>query len=162
MPVGQTTDGALTIAGGDHDDLENGRFYLNVVTASNPAGELRGQVIKPGETLFTGVLSGANEVPPVSSQATGGSHVILSPLQDSLRYEAIVSGVIPTGAELDNAPVKRNGPTLYQLTLDSQGAQGSTAVQASAAAQLQQAAVYLNVRTASYAGGELRAQLTRQ
>ena len=158
-PVDQTIDGVLQIGGSDPDDLQHSRFYLNVVTAANPAGELRGQLVKPGETLYTGVLSGGNEVPPVSSQATGGAQLVLSPLRDQGRYEVVVSGVIPTGAEMDNAPAKQNGPMLYQLTLDASGAMGATPMKSSDYGLLTSGSVAVNVRTASYANGELRTQL---
>jgi hypothetical protein len=158
-PVGQTIDATVQIGANDSADLIGGRFYLNIVTADQPAGELRGQVIRPGETLFTGVLSGQNEVPPVASQATGGTQFVLSAAQDSLRYEAIVNGVLPTGAEVDNAPAKSNGPTLGQLMLAPEGALGNMPMPARATPQFFGGATYVNIRTLSYASGELRAQL---
>lgn len=161
-PVAQTIDGVLSVSANDAADVENGRFYLNIITNAHAAGELRGQLIAPGETLFTGSLSGSKEVPPVSSQATGGSQFILSPNGDKLRYELVVSGVIPTGAELDNAPSGENGPNMYTLTLDQKGALGSTAVTVDDATKLSNANVYVNVRTASYASGELRSQLLKR
>ncbi len=140
-PVGQTIDGTLQISNSDATELENGRFYLNV--------------------LFAGPLSGANEVPPITSQATGGAQLVLVAAQDKVHYEAIVSGVIPTAASLGNAPEKTNGATMYQLTLNPQGALGETAVTPADVALLLKNSVFINVSTASYANGELRAQLTR-
>jgi hypothetical protein len=159
-PIGQTTDGMLQLtAMGDPDDMQHGRFYVNVVTAANQAGELRGQLLAPGETLFSGVLSGMNEVPPVPSQATGGAQFILSPDQMQLRYEADVNGIIPTAAEMDNAPRGQNGPMLYQLTLAQQGVLGQMSMASGDLTKLTDGNVYINVRTASYALGELRTQL---
>jgi hypothetical protein len=162
MPVGQLVDGTLQITGmSDPDDMQHGRFYLNVVTAANQAGELRGQLLAPGETLFMGVLSGMNEVPPVPSQATGGAQFILSPDQMQLRYEADVNGIIPTSAEIDNAPRGQNGPMLYQLTLAQQNVLGQMSMTSGDLPKLMEGNVYINVRTASYAAGELRTQLVR-
>ncbi len=158
-PIGQTIDGTLQLGASDPSDLQNGRFYVNIVTAANAAGELRGQVLSPGETLFTGVLSGANEVPPVPSQATGAAQFVLSPDQTQLRYEADVNGIIPTAAEIDNAPPGQIGPTLYQLTLAQQGVLGQMMMAAGNLTKLINGNVYINVHTASYANGELRAQL---
>jgi hypothetical protein len=145
----------------DPDDLQHARFYLNVVTAANQAGELRGQLLAPGETLFMGVLSGMNEVPPVPSQATGGAQFILSPDQMTLRYEADVNGIIPTSAEIDNAPRGQNGPMLYQLTLAQQNVLGQVSMTSGNLPKLTGGNVYINVRTASYSSGELRTQLVR-
>jgi hypothetical protein len=165
LPIGNglPLDGTLQIGGttgnSDPTDLENGRFYLNIVTQQDPAGELRGQLIHPGETIFTGVLSGANEVPPVMSQATGGAQSILSVDQSSMKYEVDVSGVIPIGAEIDQAQSGQNGPMLDQLTLDQSGALGTVNTAPSDVQVLLSGGAYVNVKTPSYAGGELRTQL---
>jgi hypothetical protein len=159
-------DGTLQIggAGGSSDptDLENGRFYLNIVTQQNPAGELRGQLLQPAEILFTGVLSGANEVPPVMSTASGGCQFILVADQSTLKYEAVVNGVIPIAAELDRGLPGANGSSMRQLTLGQSGALGSTNMAADDVQGLMTGGVYLNVKTPSFTSGELRAQLTRQ
>jgi len=44
-------------------------LYVNVHSSKNAKGEIRGQVLRPGETLFSVVLSGAEEVP--SNDSTG-------------------------------------------------------------------------------------------
>jgi hypothetical protein len=163
---GLPLDGTLQIGGAtgnsDPTDLESGRFYLNIVTQQNPAGELRGQLLHPGETLLTGVLSGANEVPPVVSLATGGCQSILSADQSSLKYEAVVNGVIPIGAEIDHGQAGQNGPVLDQLTLDQTGALGTVDTSPSDVQVLLSGGAYVNVKTPSYAGGELRAQLVNR
>jgi hypothetical protein len=161
-PLGQTMDGSLQIGANDPQDIQGARFYVNIQTAANPAGELRGQLIAPGELLFTGVLAGNNEVPPVASSATGGTQFVLSSDGTTLKYEAIVSGIIPTAMDLDSAPTGQNGATLYQLTLDQQGALGQTNVTSSDTNALVAGSTYVNVHTVSYATGELRAQLTQQ
>ncbi len=125
-PASQTMDGTLQIGAGDPADLAAGHLYLNIVTAAYLGGELRGQIMKPGEALFSGVLSGAAESPSTMSTASGGAQFILSAAQDSVRYEVDVSGTIPTAAEIDHAAAKQNGPQLYPLTLAAAGAQGMT------------------------------------
>jgi hypothetical protein len=162
LSVGQTSDGVVQLAASDPMDLQAGRFYLNIVTANNPAGELRGQLLAPGEILFTGALEGANEVPPVPSQATGGAQFVLGADQVTMHYEAVVNGVIPTAAEIDSAPKGQNGPTMYQLTLNQQGALGQMSLSPADIPQLFGASLYMNVRTASYASGELRGQLIKR
>ncbi len=161
-PLGQTMDGTLQLSASDPADLQASHFYVNIQTAANQAGELRGQVIPPGSTLLTGVLAGSNEVPPVSSSATGGVQFVLSADQTSVAYEAVVSGIIPTAMELDQGAFGKNGSTLYSLTLDQQGALGQTNVTSSDTTSLLAGSTYVNVHTASYVSGELRAQLTKQ
>jgi hypothetical protein len=60
---------------------------------------------------------------------------------------------------MDNAAPKQNGPMLYQLTLDAQGAMGATPMKSSDYTLLMGGDVAVNVRTASYTNGELRTQL---
>ncbi|MGH7272404.1 MAG: CHRD domain-containing protein, partial [Polyangiaceae bacterium] len=158
-PIAPTMDGSLQIAAADPADLASGHLYLNIVTAQNLAGELRGQLIKPGESLLAGVLSGAAESPPTSSTASGGAQAILSADRSSLRYEVVVSGTIPTSAELDGAVPGKNGPVIVPLTLAPQGALGMTPIGSSDAALLLKGDAYVNIKTASYVGGELRASL---
>jgi hypothetical protein len=162
LPMNGTLQIGGTVGNSDPMDLENGRFYLNIVTQQNPAGELRGQLLHPGEILLTGVLSGANEVPPVRSQATGGSEFILSADQSSMKYEAVVNGVIPIGAEIDQGQPGANGPLLDQLTLDQSGALGGVTTTPNDVQLLLSGGVYINVKTPSYASGELRGELVRR
>ncbi len=161
-PAGATVDGTLTLQSGDPDDFQAGHFYVNIQTAQNQTGELRGQVIPPGATLYTGLLLGANEVPPVTTQATGGAQFVLMPDQKTLAYEIDVSGILPTSADMDQGLKGKNGPMLYSLTLDMTGAQGSITISPSYMSMLQSGATYVNVHTASYSSGELRAQLLQQ
>jgi hypothetical protein len=161
---GSPIDGIVQLGGtagsSDPTDLEKGRFYVNIVTQQNPAGELRGQLVRPGEVLLTGVLSGANEVPPVTSLAGGGTHLIVGADRSSVRYEAVVTGIIPISAEIGAGAVGANGSTLFQLTLNMTGAFGTTQMSSNDMSALLAGGDYVNVRTPSYPAGELRAQLT--
>lgn len=168
LPIGAglPLDGTLPIGGaaanGDPVDLENGRFYVNIITQQDPAGELRGQLVHPAEQLFTGILAGSNEVPPSGSLATGGAQLVLSADQTSAKYEIVVSGIIPTGADLDRGFPGQPGSTMYGLTLDQTGAQGSLGLSAADVQTLILGGTYANVKTASNPSGDLRAPLVRQ
>jgi hypothetical protein len=159
MPTGQTIDGTLTLAGGDQADFQANHFFVNILTAQNPAGELRGQVIPAGSTLYSGALLGSNEVPPVSTQAKGGAQFVLSPDQKTIAYELDVNGIIPQSADMDDGAPGKNGPTLYPLTLAGPGALGSIDFASNDLPMLQEGFTYVNVHTASNSSGELRAQL---
>jgi len=159
MPTGSTVDGTLTLQAGDQADFQANHFFVNIQTAQNPTGELRGQVIPSGSTLYSGALLGSNEVPPISTQATGGAQFVLSPDQKTLAYEIDVSGIIPTSADMDDGAKGKNGQTLYPLTLDQNGALGSINFASGDLPMLQQGLTYANVHTASNPSGELRAQL---
>jgi hypothetical protein len=157
--IGQTVDGTLMLGANDANDITMGRFYVNVVTNAHPAGELRGQIMKPGEALFTTVLSGAAEVPPTPSQATGGAQFLLSPDQTQLRYEVVVSGTIPTEVDLASGAMGTNGTVLASLMLNATGAQGTLPIQPTQVSAMSNQMLYVNVKTASSPNGELRGQL---
>ena len=60
----------------------SGRTYINVHTQQNPNGEIRGQL---GPISLRAVLSGDNEVPPVTSPAAGNADVVLNGLQSQVQ-----------------------------------------------------------------------------
>ena len=137
---------------------------MNIETAAHQTGELRGQVIDPGETLFSSTLSGMNEIPPNMSQATGAIEVILDPTQTNIRYEAVVSGAVPQAISLyTGSPTTAATTPWYELTLGASGAVGTQMLANGDAAQLLGGSVFADVFTPSYATtGELRGQLVQQ
>lgn len=57
--------GTFTLTATQVTDLENGNYYFNVHTAANAGGEIRGQILAAGATLWVSTLTGAQETPPV-------------------------------------------------------------------------------------------------
>ncbi len=59
-------------------------FYVNLHTATHPAGAIRGQLTRFSETLArTIALSPANEVPPVNLSATGTATITVNPARNA-------------------------------------------------------------------------------
>jgi hypothetical protein len=123
--------------------------------------------------LFTAALDGNQQVPPVDTQGTGATSVVLSPDQTTLSFSltfANLSGA-PTAAHLHNAPAGENGPIatdanganieLQNLPNDPNGTVGpqTFTVNATFVAQLVQGNIYANVHTAKFPEGEIRGQL---
>ena len=50
-------------------DLDLGRWYVNVHSRRFPWGEARGQILRPGQELYVGRMTGAETVPPVQTTA---------------------------------------------------------------------------------------------
>lgn len=50
-PFGSSMSGTLTITATDADNLEQGKFYVNVHSSGHPGGEIRGQILHPGDSL---------------------------------------------------------------------------------------------------------------
>jgi hypothetical protein len=112
-----------------------------------------------GAQSFT--LSGANEVPPVSSGASGSGTVTIAP-DMSVTAKITVTGMTATAAHIHLAAAGANGPVIVPFTKT-----GDNTFEAAAGAKLtaeQYAAynagrTYVNVHSAAHPGGEVRAQL---
>ena len=95
--------------------MMNGRTYVNVHTAANPDGEIRGQV---GPVMMLSFLDGAQETPPVETGAVGNMSLQLSPDQTQITYTLSQSGLVSpiTAAHIHAAPPGVPGPIIFPLT----------------------------------------------
>ena len=73
-------------------DLKAGLFYFNVHTGNHGGGEIRGQ-IGLAATQFNTTLTGAQQVPAVSSPGTGTGTVALNAAEDLLFVDMSFSGL---------------------------------------------------------------------
>jgi hypothetical protein len=107
-------------------------------------------------------LSGDQEVPPVSTSASGNGTITVSP-NKSVTGSITVSGMEPTAAHIHEAARGENGPVIIPLTKSS-----DTTWSVPAGAKLTDAQyksylagnLYFNVHSAAHKGGEIRAQLS--
>jgi len=108
-------------------------------------------------------LSGAAEVPPVTTSAKGSGQITVLP-DRTVSGSIKVSGFVPTMAHIHEAAVGKNGPPIITLT---QTASDSFAVPAGARltdaqyTSFTSGELYVNVHSAQYPNGEIRAQLLR-
>jgi DNA-binding beta-propeller fold protein YncE len=153
--------------------LRAGDTYLNVHTVAHGDGEIRGQVLVP--TTFVTALSGAQEVPPVTSDATGRSRLVLAPNTESLRYVLAVTGLdaeqilqahIHIGPPDMNGPVAFflaesgfTGPLLGTLTPDDYLSPSGFPTYDDFLAALRDGMTYVNVHTIAHGDGEIRGQV---
>jgi len=142
--------------------IEGGGFYANVHTALNAGGEVRGQVLRPGEVLYSASLTGTAEVPPVITSATGSAAMILNPAGDRLTYTGVLTGLTPTAAHIHTGAVGVSGGVVYPLSFTAAGFSGSQAVTATDVERLNASGYYVNVHTAANPGGEVRGQILRR
>jgi hypothetical protein len=108
-------------------------------------------------------LSGGAEVPPVTTSAKGSGQITVLP-DRTVSGSISVSGFVPTKAHIHEGAVGENGPPIITLT---QTASNSFAVPAGARLSDAQYTsfttgnLYINVHSAQYPDGEIRAQLLR-
>lgn len=106
-------------------------------------------------------LSGSEEVPPVTSSATGSGTITVN---DDMTVSGSVTtkGVEGVAAHIHSAPPGKNGPPIISLV---KGSSGEWSVPEGAKLTAEQFAafkggnLYVNVHSAANKGGEIRGQL---
>jgi hypothetical protein len=139
-------------------DLSLRRLYVNIHSAAAPKGELRGQVLRPGEALFAAALTGSEEVPPVSTTATGNAMVVTGSAGAKFLY-VITTSAMPTLAHVHRGAAGSNGPVEVPLDPVSPEMSGIRELGPARRADLEAGLWYVNVHTAANPKGELRGQL---
>jgi Cu/Zn superoxide dismutase len=64
--------------------LKAGQFYFNIHTGNFGGGEIRGQIQLAPIRKYTAAFTGAQEVPPTGSAATGSGAVVLNGFEDQI------------------------------------------------------------------------------
>ena len=126
----------------------------------------------PPTAAFGGPLSGAQEVGPVVTAATGEATVVISPDNSTIWYVVTYSGLsgavvaahIHTGVAGVNGGVilplvAAASPMTGTLTAANFTPSGAITTFAEAVAAIKAGATYVNLHTAANAGGEIRAQV---
>ncbi|MGJ8661106.1 MAG: CHRD domain-containing protein [Bacteroidota bacterium] len=150
------------------DDLAAGNIYVNVHTAANMNGEIRGQVMYDNQIAFDGFLTGAQEVPAVMTTATGTAQFSLNSTFTAINYSVQINGLSGAimGAHLHNAAAGVNGGVVVDLSGDVMGNTiagtiTGTDLTPELIREFLESNIYINVHTAANMNGEIRAQLNR-
>jgi Cu/Zn superoxide dismutase len=146
----------------------SGGLYINVHTDENPGGEIRGQVYKYAREPYTFDLSGGQEVPPVTTPATGVGFVSIDRDQTNAHYMALYTGLLGefNASHFHNAPPGVNGGVLFDVTStfnDGGFAEGTWDATFDAATSLlfRENEMYFNVHSDMFPGGEIRGNIVR-
>jgi len=142
--------------------LTAGAYYFNVHSAAAPNGEIRGQL---AQQVRFAALSGANEVPPVTTTTASGTGVLaFSPTTGQISGFVKTSGITGTQAHIHEAATGVNGPVIVPLTQTPAGsgiwvvAANQTLTQAQIAS-FNAGNLYFNVHSVANPGGEIRGQI---
>jgi len=151
--------------------IKAGETYINLHTAANPGGEIRGQVVAKGDAHFV-TLDGAQEVPAVTTAATGSGWVVISTDGSAITYYVEHSGLsgAAAAAHIHLGEAGANGgvllplsasasPMLGTLTSADLTPTGSVTDFAGAVAAIEAGSTYVNIHTAANPGGEIRGQI---
>jgi uncharacterized surface protein with fasciclin (FAS1) repeats len=163
--------------------LQSRLLYVNLHTEENPAGEIRGQLLSddeapPTEPDFTSILSGSEEVPSVSTDASGTASAVFNEDQTTLTIEGTYSNlsselavVGESAGHIHEAPRGENGDVVLPLTLTpdeddpTSGTFSATAPIGEGEGELSLDTLaaqdyYINIHTVDNPSGEIRGQLT--
>ena len=142
-------------------DLLNGDLYVNVHTALNPTGEIRGQLELGAGAHFTASLDGGEENPPIVTAGTGTANFTLT--GEGLHYRLSVtnlSGAL-TAAHIHRGAIGVNGGVQIDLGTSFSGnhAVGFVALSPALRKDLLAGNLYVNVHTGANPTGEIRGQI---
>ncbi|WBA42649.1 CHRD domain-containing protein [Hymenobacter canadensis] len=165
---GNRIQGFLTGADIDRGKLDRylrGGYYLNIHTAANPGGEIRGQIEVEKDEEFVASLSGAQEVPPVTTNGVGVGTFNLAQSQDKLKFRVVVGGLSGpiTMCHFHQGAAGAAGPVVLDLMSFVSGnvIEGEVAPTPAIVTAMLAGQIYINVHTAANPGGEIRGQLIR-
>jgi len=160
----------ISLKDGDLKPFFDGGYYVNIHTASNPAGEIAGRILPEADKNYLAKLDMAqagNINPPDTTPAGVGSFNLS---QDNTKLEVNVlanelTGSI-TNAHLHYGAPGVSGPPIVPLSQfrvgnSYKGVYDLTTLGSPSAFldSLRQGKVYVNVHTSKHPGGEIRGQL---
>ena len=158
--------GDLTLTADNIADLLAGNYYVNVHTSDFPAGEIRGQIYPAQITAYRAQLNGANEVPPVATDAFGRALFTLSPDMTELYFRVMVSNIDNiTASHIHEGAPGENGGVVFPLYTGGGDFGPDSPVSGMLTPDLTQVAAmlagnyYVNVHTSDHPGGEIRGQI---
>ena len=110
----------FVVTGDDLAALLGRALYINIHTAENPGGELRGQIVPESHYFFNALLVGSQHVPTLKTRASGsavveilGNQLTVSGSFQNLSSPLLVS--FDNGAHIHFAPVGSRGPHYFNL-----------------------------------------------
>jgi len=156
-----TVPNSTVLSQQQYDDLVAGNLYFNVHSATNPSGDIRGQI---GPVVMVAMLDGMQEYPtPVTTAATGQGMVVVDPVTLAISGGITFSNVTATAAHIHTGAAGANGAVAVALTVGADGMSAtvpdSTVLSQQQYDDLVAGNLYLNVHSATNASGEIRGQL---
>lgn len=164
--------------------LRAGNFYFSVLSATNPSGEIRGQILPrlstPPEsgaqgagttaadtavaTGFKNALTGMQQVPSASTAATAIGTAAIDHVAKTLTVAVTTIGIAGNGAHIHDAAPGLNGPTVFTLAQTSGGSGiwfAKVSLSDSQRSAILAGNYYFDVHSATFPDGEIRGQIAQ-
>ncbi len=146
-----------------------GETYINLHTASNPNGEIRGQIYRLAREGYTFHMDGDQQVPMVTTNATGGGVVTIDRDQTNAHVMLTSTGLNSTGLHFHEGLAGGTGPVFFDLApyYANDGvfmywnSANITPFDATVSMKFRNDSVYVNNHTALNPNGEIRGQAER-
>ncbi len=164
-----TLSGVVTLTPDDLGEIIGGSTYVNIHTAKNPGGEIRGQLLPQavGVPLSISLSAAAEKPNPTASNGSGFG--LLSLEGETLRFSITYSNLnSPAIAAHIHGPASSQQSTSVVISLipfnggafgTSGQLAGSVAVTPAQRDMLLSGLAYANIHTTNYPGGEIRGQI---
>lgn len=144
--------------------MVRGQVYINVHSSAFPNGEIRGQLQAVNGAGFGIALTGSQEVPAVTTNASGTGYAYYDAAANNLVYRATIAGLSGslTASHFHNAATGANGGVLQNITITDSTTTGTwSSLTPTHLGELFRRRVYMNVHSSVNTGGEIRGQLVR-
>ena len=157
-----TIPAGTVLTSAQYDDLRAGKLYFNLHSAANTGGEIRGQI---GPVAMIATLNGTQEVPAVTTAASGKAVLVVDPVTRALSGGAGFAGANATTAHIHTGAAGANGAVAVAFMVDSNTntatVPNSTVLTQTQYDDLLAGNLYVNIHSTTYTSGEIRGQLAR-
>jgi hypothetical protein len=142
----------------DKANLRASGLYIDIDSAANPSGEIRGQIV-PRPILFGTHLTGDQETPMVNTSAKGDATFQVNS-NGTITYNVTTTGLNGTAAHIHTGTFGNAGGITFPLSGGPTNWSGTTAAMSSAQYDaFQNYGMYVNVHTIAHPNGEIRGQI---
>jgi hypothetical protein len=167
--TGNVLTGTLTPSLATIDSLFSGQLYVNVHTAANANGEIRAQLVTKKGLVFDANLNGANQVPAVTTTASGVGSFYINPRLDTMWYDIVADGLSGaiTSAHFHDGAAGATGGVAFTIPAANitgnrlQGFITGASFNVAYVSRLLSVDAYVNIHTTANANGEIRGQVLR-
>lgn len=147
------------------DELVSGHYYINVHTATNPSGELRGQILASNYSVLVTELS-TQQLPilaSISSTGTARGFLAIDSTSSTINGVVRINGIVPTAMHIHSGYLGTSGGPVVTLTQSSDPnvweIPANSMLNASQLMELGNGKLYYNIHTAANMSGELHGQI---